>query len=176
MKTLRLFSAAVGLFAAGALRASDAAQAAPRTEVIFDHPENFTDVRDGSNPTDRGRDAILGKIRDYLVNRTAPLLPEGGTLKVTFSDIHLAGDFEPWRGAQWSDVRIIRSIYPPAFKFTYSVTDLSGKVLKEGSEDIRDVDFQLRTGLDVEDGDPLGYEKQALDDWARSTLGGLRKR
>jgi hypothetical protein len=173
MKALRLFSVALALSAACALHAADAAKPAPRTEVIFDHPENFTDVKDSEFATEKGRDAILARIRDHLVERTAPLLPEGDRLTITFRDIDLAGDYEPWRGPQWSDVRVIKDIYPPAFKFSYAVTDASGRVVKQGSEDIRDLNFQMRLTPDTSD--TLRYEKDILDDWARSTLGGLRK-
>jgi hypothetical protein len=173
MKTLRLFSAVLGLLAAGALRASDAATAAPRTDVIFDHPENFRDVRDAMTPTDKGRDSILDSIRSHLVERTSSMLPEGYKLTVTFTDIKLAGDYEPWRGPQWDQVRIVKAIYPPYFKFTYQVTDPSGRVVKSGTEDINDLDFQDRIVLDT--GDPLRYEKQILDDWAGRALHDLKK-
>jgi DUF3016 family protein len=170
MKTLRLFSSILGLAAALSLHA--AGSAAPRTEVIFDHPEKFTDVKDSDLPTDKGRDAILANIRDFLVHRTESMIPEGDKLTITFTDIDLAGDFEPWRGAQYDNVRIVKAIYPPAFKFTYSVTDPSGKVVREGSEDIRDMNFQFRVTIDASD--PLHYEKDILDDWARAKLKGLK--
>lgn len=171
MKKSRLLSSILGLLAAGALQA--AGSPAARTEVIFDHPEKFTDVKDSYIPTDKGRDAILANIRAFLVERTESLVPEGDRLTITFTDIDLAGDFEPWRGAQYDDVRIVKAIYPPAFKFTYSVTDPSGKVVRQGSEDIRDLSFQWRVTIDSSD--PLRYEKDILDDWARSKLRGLPK-
>jgi len=171
MKTLRLFSSILGLAAAGELRAAD--NPAPRTEVVFDHPEKFADVKDSYVPTEKGRDYILATIRDFLVHRADSLLPKGYNLKITFTDIHLAGDFEPWHGVQYDDVRFVRSIYPPEFKFTYTVTDASGKVVREGSEDIRDLTFQWRVTLDSMD--PLRYEKDILDEWARSKLRNLAK-
>jgi hypothetical protein len=171
MKTLRLLSPILGLVAACALHAG--AGPAPRTEVVFDHPEKFTDVKDSSNPSDKGRDAILGNIRSFLLQQTEPLVPEGYKLKITFTDIDLAGDFEPWRGPRFDDVRIVKDIYPPAFKFTYSVTDPSGKVVREGAEDIRDLNFQMRLTIDTSD--PLRYEKDILGEWARSKLRGIGK-
>ena len=176
MKSLRLIPLFLGMAAGCALPADTASKAAPRTVVTFDHPENFTDVKDGYVPTDGGRDAILSHIREFLVSRADRLLPEGYRMTVTFSDIDLAGEFEPWHGVQWENVRIIKAIYPPALKFTYSVTDPSGKVVKEGSEDIRDMAFQMRllTPYDTSI-DNLGYEKGILDDWARSTLRGMKK-
>lgn len=155
-----------------AARAADVAVSAPRVDVVFDHPENFTDVKDSNFPTDKGRDAILSRIRDFLVRESTRYLPAGDALTITFSDIDLAGDFEPWRGARWDDVRIVKDIYPPAFKFTYLVTDPSGRIVRQGSENIRDLDFQVRLVPDTTD--TLRYEKDILNDWVRSTLRGLK--
>ena len=171
MKTLRLLCALLGLVLVGALKAADAP--ASKTEVVFDHPEKFTDVRDSYVPTDKGRDSILDTLRTFLVHRTEHLIPDGDKLVITFTDIDLAGEYEPWRGAQYDDVRIVKDIYPPAFKFTYSVTDPSGKVIRQGSENIRDMNFQMR--LTIDPSDPLRYEKDILDEWARSKLSGLTR-
>ena len=94
---------------------------------------------------------------------------EGCKLTVTFTDIDLAGEFEPWRGPQFDEVRIVKDIYPPGFKFAYTLTDANGKVLKEGTENIRDMNFQMRLLIDTND--TLRYEKDILTDWMRMTLG-----
>ena len=60
---------------------------------------------------------------------------------MTFTDVDFAGDFEPWRGAQGDDIRIIKDIYPPDYKFTWSVTNAAGQVVKQGNEDLSDMDF-----------------------------------
>jgi hypothetical protein len=170
MKTIRLLASAAALLAAASLDAASTGT----TEVTFDHPEKFTDVKDYYMPTDKGRDSILSNIRSFLVQRTEEMLPAGDTLRIRFTDIDLAGDFEPWHGILWEDVRIVKPIYPPAFKFTYSLSDPAGRVIKQGSENIRDLDFQDRIVFD--EGDPLRYEKAILSDWARSTLAGLKGR
>jgi hypothetical protein len=156
----------------GNVHAADIAALPARTEVVFDHPENFTDVKDRDLPSDSGRDEILSRISTFMVSRATPLLPAGDSLKITFTDIDLAGDFEPWHGPQWSDVRIVKEIYPPAFKFSWVVTDVSGRVVKQGKEDIRDLNFQTRVVLDTSD--TLRYEKDILGDWTNSTLRGLK--
>jgi hypothetical protein len=172
MKKLNPLALVLGFSLVGSACAADTGGVAARTEVVFDHPENFTDVKDAQFATDSGRDNILGQIRDFMVSRTSRLLPADDTLKVTFTDIDLAGDFEPWHGPQWADVRVVKALYPPAFKFSYAVTDASGKIVKEGTENIRDMNFQTR--IVANNSDPLRYEKDILDDWARSTLRGLK--
>jgi hypothetical protein len=141
--------------------------------VVFDHPEKFTDVKDDMMETEKGRNAILKQIAKFIVERSEKLLPEGYTLTLTFTDIDLAGDFDPSFGPQFDHVRIVKSIYPPAFKFTYVVTGPTGEVVKQGAEDIRDLAFDMRTTLDRQD--PLHFEKDILSDWMRSTLRGLPK-
>ena len=50
--------------------------------------------------------------------------------------------------------------------------DASGKVVKQGSENIRDMTFDTRITFDRDD--PLHYEKDMLGDWVRSNLRNLK--
>ncbi len=167
MRSLRIALAALAMAAVFSLRAGTVATDS-RVDVVFDHPEKFADVKDSFMDTEKGRDYILQNIRAYIVDRATRLLPAGAHLSMTFTDIHLAGQFEPWRGPQWDEVRIIKDIYPPSFQFSYEVTDASGRVLKQGKEDVRDMGFQYRAALDQTDS--LRYEKSFLDDWLRYNL------
>jgi hypothetical protein len=173
MKILHIFTVTLALIVAGSLQAAVNPATAPHVEVVFDHPENFRDIKDSAVPTDKGMDAILKAIRDYIVRIADPMLPKGYGLKIVFTDIDLAGDFEPWRGAQWDTVRIVKDIYPPAFSFSYSVTDGSGKMVKQGSENIRDLGFQFRAVMD--ESDPLRYEKDILRSWLSANLRSVGK-
>jgi hypothetical protein len=87
---------------------------------------------------------------------------------MTFTDIDLAGEYEPWRGGQWSDVRIIKDIYSPRFVFSYKLTDAAGAVLKEDKVDLRDLTFMMR--VTISRNEPLRFEKDILADWIRSVV------
>ena len=169
MKTFAIISLALALAALGAPRAA----AQDRTEVIFVHPENFIDIKDYYNPTDKGEAAILRRIRTFLIHDTERLVPEGDKLTITFTNIDLAGEFEPWRGVHWQDVRIYTENYPPTFTFTYSVTDSAGRVVRQGSEALRGTDYLLHEPRDTID--TLRYDKDVLDGWALQALKGLSK-
>jgi hypothetical protein len=164
MRTLCRLAVTLTFLGVAGLRAD----APGRVEVAFDHPENFTDVKDDAMGTDKGRDVILHDLSAYLVDRATSYIPAGDVLSVTFTDIDLAGDFEPWRGPEWSNVRVVKSIYPPALKFRWSVREASGKVLRQGSESIRDLSFDLRIPPDSTD--PRRYEKAILSDWIHGNL------
>jgi hypothetical protein len=146
--------------------ASDS-QSNARVEVIYVNPEKFTDVKDSEIASDRDRDDILASIREYLVERGEKLIPEGQKLSITISDIDMAGDFEPWRGPRYNDVRIVKEIYPPSVKLSFKVTDASGAVVKEGEQRLRDLSFQM-SPVPTFSNDSLKYEKALLDNWLRS--------
>jgi hypothetical protein len=89
-------------------------------------------------------------------------------LEVHFTDVQRAGSFEPWRGPQAADVRIVRDIYPPRIDLRFGLLDADGKLLREGSRQLRDATFMMRP--DLYPNDPLRYEKTLLDDWLREEL------
>jgi hypothetical protein len=166
MKPPFLLAVFLGLAAAGSPLAR--AAGSPRAEVIFDHPERFTDVKDQTEPTDKGRQAILRELTNFIVREADRRVPAGYKLTLIFSDIDLAGDFEPWRGPQFDSVRIIKPIYPPDLKFSYMLTDIAGRMVAEGEENIRDLAFDLRSPLDNQDS--LRYEKGMIADWMRARM------
>ncbi len=145
-----------------------------RTEVVFVDPEKFTDVRDSYTGTDSGREAILDQLREYFQQETKKLIPEGDKLYISITDVDLAGDFEPWRGPRWDDVRIVKDIYPPRINLSFRLTDSSGKVLKEGKRDLRDLAFLMKITTTFMD-DPLRHEKTLIDDWYHDEFREFRK-
>jgi hypothetical protein len=176
MKTMiPLFCLCVGfIMAVAPARAASGKDASPKAkvEVVFDHPEKFTDIKDSYMDTEKGRESVLATLKDYLVEEAQSVLPADQSLVVTFTDIDLAGDYEPWR-TNARDVRIIKDIYPPRMDFSYKVTDASGKVVKEGVERLRDLGFMSR--MTINRRDQFSYEKDMLNDWVRSTLRPAKK-
>jgi Protein of unknown function (DUF3016) len=163
--------AILGLLGAGTILADDADKSKTvkaKVTVTFDHPDKFTDVKDAYMPTDKGRDAILDQIRLFVEAKAASYLGAGQSLEVKFTEIDLAGDFEPQRGAQFIDVRILKDIYPPRLDLEFKLTGADGKVLSEGKRQLRDP-FYLQRLLPFHD-DPLCYEKDILNDWLRTDI------
>lgn len=138
-----------------------------RVQVDWTAPEAFADVRDNPGPSvGRQRpEEWLPLLARHLRIRAGALLPPGDHLAVTFTDIKRAGSYEPWRGPQWNDVRVVKDIYPPRIDLRFSLTDASGKVLGQGERTLTDPGYLTRGTID--DDDPLRYEKRMLDDWLR---------
>ena len=167
-ETLRLISI-LSLLGAGTIFAADTDKPKPgKVTVIFDHPENFTDVKDSYTGTDKGRDAILNQIKQFIETQAASSLGAGQALEVKFTDIDLAGEYEPQRGPQFMDVRIVKDIYPPRFDLEFKLTGADGKVMSAGKRQLRDLNFMSR--LVLPSSEPLRYEKDILKDWLRGEI------
>ena len=113
-------------------------------------------------------------IKEYLTGRAVKGLTAGQKLAITFTDVDLAGDFEPWRGGQWGDVRIVKDIYPPRLVLAFRLTDADGAIVKEGKRDLRDLAFLMKITMGFRD-DPLRHEKALLDDWLSADFRGEKK-
>jgi hypothetical protein len=171
--TSRLFL--LSLLAASPLLAlkPPGAHTVARAEVVFLEPEKFTDVRD-SHMGDYKRTTYLDQLRDHLLEQAKYFVPDGHTLKVTFTDIDMAGDFEPWRGPRFDDVRIVKDLYPPTLKLAFRLTDAAGNVVKEGTRELRDLAFMMKITPGFRD-DSVRHEKALLDDWLRADFPRVRK-
>ena len=168
--------ALLGALTAGAMSAADPVPApASRVTIVFDHPEKYTDLKDSWSDTDneRGREHYLPLIREHLEKATARRLAAGQQLTITFTDIDLAGDFEPWRGPQFDDIRVVKDLYVPHMNFSFKVTDAAGAVVKSGERKLVDLSFQLGVTPGFRD-DPLRYEKAMLDNWLGQEFAGRK--
>ncbi len=159
-----------GLLGGCATTPAQTAQSA-RVQVDWTDPQQFADVRDSpsTSPARRHPEEWLQTLSRWLENRAGRALPPGQHLKVTFTDIKRAGSFEPWRGAQWSDVRFIKDIYPPRIDLRFTLTDANGKTLATGERKLTDLAFLARGTINTDD--PLRYEKRMLGDWLRKEFG-----
>jgi len=153
--------------AAGAQPGADS-----RVQVDWTKPDNFSESKTYAG-TGLGRqdpDEWLGDLARHLRYRAERVLPQDDHLKVTFTNVQLAGTYEPWRGPRWDDVRVIKNIYPPRIDLTFTQTDANGAVVKEGERQLRDPAFMQRGILNSTD--PLRFEKRMLDDWLRKEFPG----
>ena len=165
MKTTRmLLLSALLLAGTEAAHALDPVKGPSQVEVTFFESEKFTDVKDGEFGTDKGREATLAALKEHLVKRASRNLLPGQKLAVTVTDVDLAGEYEPWRGGQWSDVRIVKDIYPPRISLAFRLMAADGTVLKEGKRDLLDMGFMMKL-TDAFRDDPLRYEKELINDW-----------
>lgn len=174
MKTIILLSCAALIAAPTAGFAKDETPASTQVEVIFHEPEKFTDFKHSELGHEKDREDLMMLFREHLQDVVPAHLAEGQKLTITFTDVDLAGDFELWHSARFSDVRIVKGIYPPRAVLKFKLTDATGTVVKEGERTLRDLNFQMSMSLYFNN-DSIRYEKGMLDDWLRQEFGQPRK-
>lgn len=163
-KTLFLIVLAA-LGGAAASAATPADQSRAQVEVIFFEPEKFSDVRADLMGSEKDRDYYLQMLREHLVERVAAWLPAGSKLSVTVFDVDMAGEFEPWRGPRFQDIRIVKDIYPPRVTLEFKLVNARGEIVAQGRRELRDLTFMMN--LSINRNDSLRHEKQLLDEWLR---------
>ncbi len=95
---------------------------ASRIEVTWTDPADFSEANlyPGTGLGRESPDEWLGELANHLRYRAERVLAPGETLHVTFTNVQRAGTYQPWRGPQWYDVRIIKAIYPPEINLTFT--------------------------------------------------------
>ncbi|OAM91335.1 DUF3016 domain-containing protein [Termitidicoccus mucosus] len=142
--------------------------------VTFEHPENFTDVKDSfTGSLDKVRDGYLEDLADHIKENASRFLGDGQKLAVTITDVDMAGDFEPGRGPSAMDIRVIKQIYPPRINLGFKVTDAAGATVREGTRQLRNLDFMNDPVATMRSSETLRYEKALIDNWTRDDLSGL---
>ena len=142
------------------------APAESSVSVTFVNPEQFTENRLYGRQDRFNRIDYLAQLKAYLIKQGQAILKPGQSLHVNITDIQLAGAYEPWRGPQWSYVRIMRDIYSPRIDLDFRLVDQDGNVLREGKRGLRDMDY-LHSGvsLPAATGATLYYDKALLRRW-----------
>jgi len=138
--------------------------------VQWTDPAEFTDLKFSGNRWKASEGNWVYQLAEHLRGSASKRLPEGDRLEVMITDINRAGRYEPWRGVQMQDVRILRDIYPPSMKLEFRHYGADGQVLAEGSREVRDTGFLMGGGNFAGRNDNLHYEKRMIDDWVRDEL------
>jgi len=163
MKPRNLFGAFFVLAAICGTHAADSAASTSRVEIMFVHPEKFTDCKDERIDTGRAREHILAEIQLTIEKLAARYLTEGQHLEIKVTDIDLAGDFEPWHNPGFDDIRYMRDVYPPRMELEFRLIGADGKVIVAGNRKLQQLGFMLAAGFPTSD--PLRFDKEMVRDW-----------
>lgn len=144
---------------AGLVLASAAAQAGS-VNVVFVHPETYTDAGDWAQDTS----ANLQTLARYLQSLGQKYLPPDQTLHVEVLNVDLAGRMRT--SARRGSVRIVgKPLDWPQMSVRYRL-ESDGKVLATAQELISDMAYTVHLGGDS-GSEELSYEKHMLKTWFR---------
>lgn len=156
---IRLMALPAVIFAVASLNAVT-------VNVTAEDAEKHRDIRLTHATEEKSLDIVLDELRQGLERSAKRYLAEGQTLDIHFTNIDLAGEFEPWRTGPAYDIRWVKDIYIPRLDFTFNLTDADGTVVAEGEESLRDMAFMLRASTNFLRGVTY-YENHMLNDWMR---------
>lgn len=139
-------------------------------DVRWQDPARFTEIRRSGNPREAARGTWVLQLAEHLRVRAGRHLAAGERLAVEIVDIDRAGEYEPWHGIQYHDIRVIRDLYPPRIVLRFERTAADRRVLARGERTLRDAAFLMHTS-GAGDGDPLRHEKAMLERWLARELG-----
>lgn len=141
-------------------------QQTPKVEVVWESPEDYTDVRPANQSRKRFMEQTFRGLEKHF-QKLGKRLPEDYQWQLTVTDLDLAGQVWPASfvgfGQGGQDVRLIKDIDIPRIAFSYQLVS-DGETLKRAEVELKDMGF-LHKGLRGSESDPLRYEKRMLNDW-----------
>lgn len=140
--------------------------------ITWQTPDKYTDIEANGELQSRFEQRVFKQLTQTLAQSAEKVLQKGEQLQLTVTNVDLAGDVRPTFGATSSDLRIVKSIYPPKISFSYKV--MRGKnVLMHGEERLTDLNFlggirPLRDTVAM-------YEGELLKHWFNQTIAPRRE-
>jgi len=140
-----------------------------QVSVSWTDPAQFTEARYGRPFRQPEPEIWLTEFQKLVVKQAGAVLQPGQHLDVRITDVDLAGQVEPFRGSAATDVRVIKSIYPPEINLTFTLTGADGQVIEQGERKLRDAAFLDRGSASRSDS--YRFEKRLLTDWISKEFG-----
>jgi hypothetical protein len=138
--------------------------------VEWKNPEHFFDLRATSEGNTRFRERIFVDL-EKAFRENAASLPADQTLRLTVTDVDLAGEVEYFHPNYPFGLRVMRRVDAPSMKLSFELRDAGDKVLRSGEVRLNDRNYNLRTAIPV-DRSPLRYERNMIRTWMRETFQG----
>ncbi|ACV26097.1 DUF3016 domain-containing protein [Kangiella koreensis] len=140
---------------------------AGEVKVSWAEFDDFIDVR----PASETKSAFYKRVKTSLEKSFIELgekLPDGTVFELRVSDLDLAGDI---RYGGTREYRLVERLYYPKMKFDYQLVNAEGKILKEGSESIKDMGFldRLRRPSQYRN-EGFFYEKLMFENWFEENI------
>lgn len=132
--------------------------------------DNFRDFSVSGMTEERTKGVFESEFRRFARTEAERAIPSGYTVHLEFTDIDMAGDIQPWRNRNHSDLRYIEAIYPPMLEFNYTVRNADGEVVIEGEKRLRDINYLFAPNQRFRAFTSFRYELSMLSDWLRGDL------
>lgn len=141
---------------------------AATSEVIWSDYKNYRDIDEGNEGRKQFRERTFKEFEQHFA-QLAVTLPADHTLKITVTDVDLAGDINV---GGINRIRIVKQLYSPRMNFSYQLNDANGTTIQADEVVVKDMNFMSGNSLKYRN-KTLGYEKKMLDEWFDKTFNAL---
>ena len=139
-------------------------------EVSWQDIANYRDIRAVNEPQKRFEQHVTSALAEHLTQLAAQL-PADHVLRITVTDLDLAGRVEPMFSDTFQTTRVLNRIDYPMIHFNYDYSDGSGAVLQSGEERLKDMgQLESRRTMMASGRDQFFHEKRLLDDWFKQAF------
>ena len=144
---------------------SSALSVAATVEFNWDDPAQFKDIKVTNDNKARFQTRVLNELQEQFTKQ-AEKLPADQTLHVTVHDVDLAGDIEYFHRGHPFGIRVVRNIDYPTIELSYELKDANERVLKSGTDTLRDMGFRNNPlAVSALQDNPFRYEDELIKDW-----------
>ena len=166
---MKTHQAILSLILTGTLLLPFATLTAKSVEIAWENPDSYRNVTHTYMGSDRERDSILRELKAAFEQKALTRIPENSTLEISFTQVELAGQFEPWRGHRYHDIRVVRDIYPARLHFTWRLLDEDSGEIRSGEERLTSMGVTQRVPTTL-DRDSYPYVKEIYNRWVERTF------
>ncbi|MGF1735280.1 DUF3016 domain-containing protein [Photobacterium satsumensis] len=139
----------------------------PQATIEWQGVDNYRDIKTVAQSQLRYEKHVLKALSDVFAKTAEQNLTHGQMLKVTVTDLDLAGEVR-YRPQLARDMRVLTDTTPPRITFSYQVIQ-GDNVLKQGNEKISNLGY-LSSVIGPSRDRPFAYEKQLITNWGKKTL------
>ncbi|NVJ66425.1 MAG: DUF3016 domain-containing protein [Gammaproteobacteria bacterium] len=142
------------------------------SSVSWKGSDDYTDIDSAEEPRKKFEQRTFASFEKHF-EKLSQSLPKGQKLWVKVTDVDLAGRVLPglsYGGQTAREYRIVEDHYFPTMKFSYHLSDETGKVIQSGDAELKDIAFQDRIVPRGAKRDPLNYEKNMITKWFKKTF------
>lgn len=141
---------------------------AAKLSLKWQNPEDYIDVKASLYESDEDFQSYTFEQFETFLNRLAKKLPDDQTLKLTVTDLDLAGEVR-LRTGPLSDMRVIKTPYIPRIKFNYELIGSDKRVIQSGEEYLKNMAMHDQVILPPSL-DNYKYEFSMLNRWFKKTF------
>jgi hypothetical protein len=133
--------------------------------VEYKNPEQYIDIMESDSTKARSIESFKTTMDKFFKGEAVQYLKPGHRLTLEITDVDRAGDMRYDITPDMREMRILKDVVRVRIDINYTLFDENQKVLKQGSESLKDFYTLNSIAQRSFNNERLYFEKQLLKDW-----------